>query len=178
MDWLKLSRTERNKRMTAAKTSPGYYPKSGTHGDRWLSSLILTDSNPWHGHDQRYLETAENFCRSVRLARDITRSIKHRGWYVDSSQDETTEGVVLVLPHGRFAIGCTDPWNDGPALISRDVYTDENEAAHAADSFAERYAEELKEQDEKDREEQKQEDDKRESAERAHWESRDVETVG
>lgn len=90
----------------------------------------------WHG-------PADKFAR-----------IDHTGWFSDSFQSETTRGVVYKLPHGRFLAGASDPWNCdkdgfGPFITEGDVYTDENEAARAADRLAEIYGEFLREDDAK-----------------------------
>lgn len=59
----------------------------------------------------------------------------HRGWYCDDRGDQTICGIVLRLPHGRFLAG----WAMGERMaaeVGATVYTDEDEAAHAADEEA------------------------------------------
>jgi hypothetical protein len=68
--------------------------------------------------------------------------IDHHGWFTDSIfQEDTIRGVVLRLPHGR---GFLAGWSMGKGMaskISRRIYPDEVNAAHAADSMAEAAAE-------------------------------------
>lgn len=97
--------------------------------------------------------------REVDHADEIyPEAIKHRGWYTDDDRmNETVRGHVWQLPakngRARYVSGFQDPWNDGQGVIdrhditigdSREEYDDQarREAALAADSIAERYAEE------------------------------------
>lgn len=67
-----------------------------------------------------------------------------RGWYTDSHQSDTAVGIVARLPHGRFIAGYRWTSNDERVYFPR-VYDDESDAAHAADSHAEQFAESARE---------------------------------
>lgn len=72
---------------------------------------------------------------------DDVVSLRHRGWFCDSHCEETIRGVVLRLPHGR---GFLAGWSMGEGMASECdgfIYADEESAAYAADSMAERAAE-------------------------------------
>lgn len=61
--------------------------------------------------------------------------ISHNGWYCDRFGDQTIRGIVVRLPHGRFLAG----WSMGERMASAvdgTIYTDEVEAAYAADEEA------------------------------------------
>lgn len=97
--------------------------------------------------------------RRVRFANQIVR-LSHTGWFVsDVNQDETTNGVVIDLPHGRFLAAVSDPYlfdektMNGPVALEKGkYYRDEEEAAHAADHLAEKFAEQAREFEEEQRE--------------------------
>ena len=71
--------------------------------------------------------------------------IKHRGWFTDEFLDETVYGVVYRLPGGRgFLAGAT--FGKGMTTkIERHVIEDEVEAIYVADSIAEHWAEQARE---------------------------------
>ena len=85
---------------------------------------------------------------------DRWRSINHNGWYTRFDYcGETTCGIVYALParngERRLVPGYTDSCNPGACCLSFDMlYSDEMEAALAADGIAERMAEEARESDE------------------------------
>lgn len=89
--------------------------------------------------------------------------INHSGWYTDEYGDaETIRGLVVRLPHGRFLAG----WSMGEHMASAvegNLYTDEIEAARAADQIAEYTAEQEREyraeQDELQRQEEADEEE-------------------
>jgi hypothetical protein len=85
-------------------------------------------------------------------------SIRHTGWYSDEYGDaEKIRGVVIYLPHGRMLAG----WSMGEGMASSidgDIYTDEIEAARAADSIAEAAAEQEREYQAEIEEERRQEE--------------------
>ena len=111
--------------------------------------------------------------RFVGKSHDIIKSnyaysygLEHTGYFIDEFQHETTHGVVYQLParNGtpRYLYGVSDPYNDGPALLSLEIVEGERidhgtwsgdpsydqstrYAATCADSMAERYAEESRE---------------------------------
>jgi hypothetical protein len=115
-------------------------PKNAGRGQ----SFYLDD----HGSFDRWV-----WCDEVDGAR-----IDHRGWYSDEYGDsEKIRGLVVRLPHGRFLAG----WSMGKGMASAvegDVYGDITEAAYAADSIAERVAEDEREYQECEREREKREE--------------------
>lgn len=69
-------------------------------------------------------------------------NLEHQGWYCDAYQDETMRGIVYRLPQSR---GFLAGWSLGEGMassISGRIYDDVKTAAYAADSMAERAAEE------------------------------------
>ena len=91
---------------------------------------------------------------------EIISSIRHTGWFIDDYQGETLRGIVLRLPGGR---GFLAGWSMGEGMIaeiSRDIISDETDAAYQADSMAENAAE-------REREYQAEQDREREIEERA-----------
>lgn len=75
----------------------------------------------------------------------VQRSIDHTGWFCDDYQDQNIRGVVFRLPHRR---GFLAGWSMGESMASSidfHVYSDEMDAALAADSMAERAAEDERE---------------------------------
>lgn len=84
-----------------------------------------------------YCHTGPVF-RNERDAHEIIRS-RHKGWYTDTDGSDTAIGIVGSLPHGRFVAGYRWTSNDERIYWS-EVFTDENDAAHAADSHAEVFA--------------------------------------
>lgn len=71
--------------------------------------------------------------------------IDHTGWLTDEYGDgERIRGLVAALPHGRFLAG----WSMGEGMASTveaDLYDTAKDAAYAADSMAERAAEDERE---------------------------------
>ncbi len=74
--------------------------------------------------------------------------MRHSGWYSDCDMEETIRGIVGMLTHGRFIAGyeCSE---NGERVYFDAVYTDETEAAHAADEHARVQAESEKEYSER-----------------------------
>lgn len=73
------------------------------------------------------------------------RTIRHHGWFCDEFQDSTIRGLVMRLPANRvFLAG----WSMGEGMIScadySARYVDALSAALAADSWAERVAEDMR----------------------------------
>ena len=84
--------------------------------------------------------------------------INHTGWFCDAYQDEKIRGIVIRLTHGRFLTG----WSMGEGMASSidyGIYTDEIEAARAADSEAETAAEREREYQAEQDEIQRQEEE-------------------
>ena len=74
---------------------------------------------------------------------DVTRSIRHNGWFCyEDGCGETIRGIVFRLPHGR---GFLAGWSMGEGMASRldynPVFDNEADAAQCADSMAESAAE-------------------------------------
>ena len=85
------------------------------------------------------------YFRDERFSHEIVRS-HPRGWY--TNHDGTTykdgsglcTGIVARLPHGRFVAGYH--WGDnGERVWFATIYSDEADAAHAANGHAESWAE-------------------------------------
>lgn len=131
-----------------------------------------------------WIEDAEDIARSIRYAWKINSHLA-RGYYVDGvAQDETASGVVLRLSHGRFLAGVADPYNfngetmAGPCVIETgEVFTDENDAARAADHLAERYAENERDFQREEREKFEKEEAERERAEADKADAERAETL-
>jgi len=90
--------------------------------------------------------------------------IDHTGWFCDDYQSETIRGIVVRLPHGRYLAG----WSMGEGMASEvggTLYTDETEAARAADSEAEAAAERERDYQEEQRRLQDEEEAEAERAE-------------
>jgi hypothetical protein len=121
----------KKERQERYKYTGGYYtaPRPGNDG----KGFYLDDSLRWKWCD------------------NISRSISHTGWFCDEFQDSKMRGIVVLLSHSRYLAG----WSMGEGMaseISYDLYTDEEEAARAADSMAENAAEKEREyQDEENR---------------------------
>lgn len=95
----------------------------------------------------RWHEAPRDVFRFIGKAADIIR-LRHNGWYLDGDcPDETTEGLVFMLPHNRFLAAGSDPNNEGSAYFEVDargnpeIYSDKEDAARGADRLAELYAE-------------------------------------
>lgn len=98
-------------------------------------------------------EHCDEHARFVGLAHSIIVRLGHTGWYtMEDYRDELARGVVYLLPHGRYIAAMADPCNShkdgtGPCVIECKpngqpyIYGDKEDAARAADSLAEVYAE-------------------------------------
>ena len=85
--------------------------------------------------------------RGERDADEVIR-LRHTGWFTDTEGSETATGIVARLPHGRFISGYR--WtSNGERVYFPEVFTDEDEAARAADSHAESFAEDAREDSER-----------------------------
>ena len=77
----------------------------------------------------------------------------HHGWFTDAECDEKARGIVVRLPHGKCLAGCE--WSaNGERVYFPEVFVDERDAAHRADSHAESFADVCREHDAKYREAQ------------------------
>ena len=95
-----------------------------------------------------YAHTGEQF-RNERYADEIAEAyIQHTGWFTDTDGGEKARGIVGNLTHGRFIAGYHWSSNDERVYFP-EVYDDETEAARAADSHAEAFAESAREDSER-----------------------------
>lgn len=100
-----------------------------------------------------WCEAPDEYLRRVGFADEVSRAIRHNGWFLDDSvRYETARGVVFQLPakngNERFMYGVDGPFSDGPAILSLDIASDKEDAARRADALAERYAENERERNE------------------------------
>lgn len=103
-------------------------------------------SQVWYSH------SGPNFREETAIheRRDVWNA-RHTGYYTDAGGSETAWGIVARLPHGRFIAGYE--WGEtGERVYFPQVYTEESEACRAADSHAERFADDCREDSHKSRE--------------------------
>ena len=93
-----------------------------------------------------YCSTGEQF-RAERFCDEVAR-IGNTGWFTDTFQYERARGIVARLTHGRFIAGYHWSSNDERVYFP-EVYDRESEAARAADSHAESFAESARENSER-----------------------------
>lgn len=84
----------------------------------------------------RWLDNANGL--RLQYADEIAhRTIRHTGWYTDDSYFDRLRGIVVRLPHNRFIIGYEDSCSTDEYCLHTDyIYTDEMDAALAADNLA------------------------------------------
>lgn len=105
-----------------------------------------------------YCHSGEQF-RNEKFADDVQGAgIEHTGWFSDVHQEDKVRGIVGMLTHGRYIAGYMMTMNDERVYLDG-VYTDEREAARAADRAAEILAEEESEYSERHQEAQSLDDD-------------------
>lgn len=94
-----------------------------------------------------YCHTGEQF-RHEKFAKEFAnRWDQFPGYYTDVHASETTQGIVAMLPHGRFIAGYH--WDaNGERVYFPEVFDDEYTAASAADSHAESFADSCREDSE------------------------------
>jgi hypothetical protein len=106
-----------------------------------------TDDN---GRAWRWLETVEGSGLRV-VVENATEAANGRGrvtgYYVDTHATDAQHGAVLATrdpesPRARFFAAISDPYNDGAYCILWESHGDMDSAVRAADSLAERAAEE------------------------------------
>jgi hypothetical protein len=159
----------------AAKRSGSYRsPFALSYSSRWGGTPFNIEG--YRHTFGRWHESPETPFRFIGLASDIVR-LGHTGWYTrENDCDETARGVVYMLPHGRFLAAIADPFQSdkdgsGPCIVETNatgqpiIYDSKEDAARAADSFAERYAEAARESDHRECERMKLEDAASEAAE-------------
>ena len=104
-----------------------------------------------------YADTGPAFRRET-YADLCAEGPNHRGWFTDAECDEKARGIVVRLPHGKFLAGYE--WSDnGERVYFPEIFTDEEDAARAADGHAESFADACREDDAKCREAQKLQDE-------------------
>src|SRR5215208_2474779 len=105
----------------------GFHNWEKAHGT--LDQGKQKDGSPiWYTHTGEYF-------RNELDAHDIVRSLP-RGWFTDTDCSETAIGIVAALPHGRFLAGYR--WtSNGERVYFPEVFTDAEDAASAADTYAE-----------------------------------------
>lgn len=94
-----------------------------------------------------------------------TRTIRHTGWFTDDYQSDKIRGMVFRLPRGR---GFLAGWTMGEGMASAVdgyIYDNELSAALAADSMAEKTAEEERDSQEKYEQEKREAEESAESEE-------------
>lgn len=109
---------------------------TGRDGDRAI----------WYTHIGPYF-------RDEQFADELL-DLRHRGW-LTNAEGETykdgsgvARGIVARLPHGRFLVGYW--WGDNNERVYYpELYNDTDEAARAADRYAERFAEVVREHDQR-----------------------------
>jgi hypothetical protein len=116
----------------------------------WESAFCTLDQAP----GQWYAHTGEQFRRECFADEMPDSPIDHRGWHTmangDTFKDGTglARGIVARLPHGRFIAGYF--WGDnGERVYFPEVHTCPRDAARAADSHAESFAESAREDSER-----------------------------
>lgn len=123
---------------THTRLTPGDWRKARQHTMKGYEAAYGTLDQGFNGTRAIwYAHTGEQF----RNERDVSEVIKtrHTGWYCDNDQDSMCIGIVGSLTHGRFIAGYRLTESDERVYFD-EIYTDEDSAAHAADSCAERYA--------------------------------------
>lgn len=147
-------------RLAAKRAGKYRSPFATSYSSQWGGQVFNVGQNVGYRHTfGRWHESPETPFRFVGLAHSVA-SLRHTGWYVQHDEcGETTRGVVYMLPHSRcFLAAATDAWNGkddgtGPCVFEVNeqgtpyVYATREDAAYAADSFAERYAESQREDD-------------------------------
>ena len=94
----------------------------------------------WYSHTGEQFRN-ERFCDAVAWR-------GHNGWFTDTEGGERARGIVARITHGRFIAGYHWSSNDERVYFP-EVYDNETEAARAADSHAEAFAESAREDSER-----------------------------
>jgi hypothetical protein len=147
-------------RLAARKAGKYVSPFAPSYSSRWGGQPFPIGENVGYRHTfGRWHECPETPFRFVGLSHDLV-SLRHTGWYTceDCCSSELARGVVYMLPHNRYLAAIADPDQSdkdgtGPCIVevnangSPVIYDGKDDAARAADSFAERYAESAREDD-------------------------------
>jgi hypothetical protein len=135
-------------RFAAAKRGPTWRDerKCGMHNWHTYTGRALAPGRD--GKDRVWYTHADpGPFRDEQTASEVLR-LRHSGWYTDTTQDETCEGIVSRLSHGRFIAGYI--WHaNGERVYYPELFADERDAAHAADGFASSFAERSREDSER-----------------------------
>ena len=111
----------------------------------WAKGPYYTAPTPNASGRGFYLDDAGAPGLRWEYADEVAR-LNHQGWFTDNEGwGDTIRGIVLRLPKGR---GFLAGWTLGAGMASSvgyEVYRDATEAAYAADSIAERAAEDERE---------------------------------
>jgi hypothetical protein len=147
LTWLRALAEKSGTTWQAARTY-GFHNWAAAYADFGQGSQGTSERNRvpvWYSHTGEHFRN-ERFADECSEAPDYVQNSS--GYFSDSFQDSTVRGIVCRLTHDRFIAGYY--WsNNGERVYFGDVYTDEREAARAADSHAETYAEICREDDEK-----------------------------
>lgn len=94
-----------------------------------------------------YVTDADGFFSREKFA-DAVINLRHTGWFTDCDASEIARGIIVALPHGKFIAGYHWDSNDERVYFP-EIYTDSDDAARAADSHAESFAEVSREDSER-----------------------------
>lgn len=97
-----------------------------------------------HGYTVKWYEQTPEGYTILGFADEITRAVKHKGWYTsdENINGELYRGIVYASLDGeRYLFGYADPNNPGASLLSVATFSDEVQAALKADAIAQRFAE-------------------------------------
>jgi hypothetical protein len=151
MDYLSLPLKTRAAKRRANPVNFAHYPAAV--GGIWTREGRDSRFNSTIGRQGGYawIEAGE-IGRFVGASDAILSRMRHKGWFVNHCQDETTRGVVYRLSRNRFLAGASDPHQcdkrgEGPWICDNEVFSDPENAARHADRVAELYAEFCREDD-------------------------------
>lgn len=140
------------------RRSPDSHPDFLSHYSDWRNQTLRTSRDKisrghWHSPDKKHTiwEGAYN-CdewpawRTLGFAHEVCpHAVKHHGWYCEEECESLVQGYVLQLPtrHGieQFVPGVSWTDCDGVTLWPLERYDEEEDAARAADRYAELIAE-------------------------------------
>lgn len=117
-----------------------------SHGSYAAAHGLLSQGSEGPGRPIWYTHGGSEF-RNERQAREIVSRLP-LGWYTDVDACDTATGIVAGLSHGRYIAGYL--WtSNGERVYFPRVYDDERDAAYAADSHAEQFADSAREDSER-----------------------------
>lgn len=117
------------------------------------SGMTRTYELPESYYQERFFEHLEDGgFRLVGYCDEISYRIGHTGWFIDVYQDDKYRGAVVQIPGAngqeRFMVGYEESSSNGFVIDLHRIFEDKTEAAYAADSYAEREAEDAREYNE------------------------------